>query len=138
MKNALASGAQFHEARLNGTVFKKADLRRANFAGADLLDAQFDGAKLAEADFTNATNIPPGVRARLDDRTKRFVSADHEEAFEAAQPKASRSRHQVFLSVPNLLSAPMRAVVELTVTALEQEDIGVDRVTRGPDSAARH
>ena len=130
LKGARAIGATFYQARLVGTVCRHCDLRRANFFEADLTRAQFDGAILAGANFRGARNLPASISARLNEQG--IYQAPEMEPLQIADAPAvtAESPRHVFLSAPNNIPAPQRALIEIVTAALEGEALVVERLPR--------
>jgi hypothetical protein len=121
-RGAKLQQAVFYETTCAGTVFEDADLRNADFRRADLRGARLKGCKLAGARFAGATNLPAGVKDRLDETTQVFPAADKKKAFDppaTSAPADSKAlTPKVFISAPSISDPSCRAIRELVVDAL--------------------
>lgn len=128
LKNAVARGAVFYQARMSDTGLRDADLTEASFFEADLLGANFDGAKLRGATFERTRNIPPELLPHI-------VKGEWQgpEIFRPPTlASGTASPSIIYLSKPGCLDARQEKIVALVrgwlnsngmaTTALERED----------------
>jgi len=129
LKGARAERAVFYQSQLVATVFSDADLRRADLYAADVKQARFDGALLAGARFAGAQNIPPHIAQRLNPEGV-FQAREDERLVPPVDETTSPGRPRVFLSTPNLIAAPQRALAEVVVSILKEQNVMVERIAR--------
>lgn len=96
MEGVTGQGIILYHAILFCTRFKECDFTKGNFRNADLTGVSFKNCILKDADFTDAINIPPAIKEKLEDGifpVDGKISAKHES-----------KEKSIFFSMPGVMS----------------------------------